>query len=79
MNVFVLKGVISPYDGSYELGAFTTLDKAIEARKEFVTTNGPGAFETYEVYELPLDQLIPNSVLLKPVYEYVPGKTKRRY
>lgn len=75
-NVFILEGIMSPYDGSINLGVFTSLDNAIEARKAFVTENGHGSYESYAVYEFPLDQLYAGSVWATPVYEHLPGKTK---
>ncbi|MNK85690.1 hypothetical protein D3C87_1055770 [compost metagenome] len=76
--MFVLFGVISPYDGSYILGVFDSLDKAIEGRstfrKNYWDTNKSEAYESYEIYAHELNVLGEQH---QPVDVFVPGKTKR--
>lgn len=76
--MFVLFGVISDYDGSYILGVFDSLDKAVEGRSTFRADywakNKSEAYEYYEIYEAELNKL---QEVTQPVDVFVPGKTKR--
>lgn len=76
--MFVLFGVISPYDGSYILGVFDTLEKATEGRSTFRADywakNKCEPYESYETYEHALNVLGEQH---QPVDVFVPGKTKR--
>lgn len=79
---YLLVGVISPYDGSYNLGLFSTLEKAREARSEFrreKIANGYGEpFESYEIYEFEPDVLLAEYPHMKPIEVFTPSKTKVR-
>ncbi len=77
--MFVLFGVISPYDGSYMLGVFETLELAQQGRsdfrKEYWDKNKSEAYEYYEIYgPVVLNEL---KELTTPVDTFIPGKTKR--
>ena len=77
--MFILFGVISPYDGSYVLGIFDSLEKAQEGRstfrRDYWETNKSEPYETYEIY----GPVVVNEIkeLERPCDVFVPGKTKR--
>ncbi len=77
--MFVLFGVISPYDGSYLLGVFESLDLAQQGRSDFRKAywenNKSEPYEYYEIYgPVVLNEL---KELSDPVDTFIPGKTKR--
>ena len=75
--MFVLFGVISPYDGSHLLGVFDTLEKATNGRSTYRKTywdiNKIDPYESYEIYHSELNVLTNQD---RPVDVFVPGKTK---
>jgi hypothetical protein len=73
--MFLLKGVISPYDGSFDLGVFSKLELAIEARKKH-HERSISSYESYEIYEFKVDEPVENETNHQPVDVFVPGKTK---
>lgn len=81
MNKFLLQGVISPYDGAIFIGLFDSLEEAIDARSEFrksyYAKYKSESYESYEIYEFKLGQIIENGISERPVDVFVPGKAKR--
>lgn len=73
--MFLLKGVISPYDGSVDLGLFSKFELAVECRKK-LRKREHSAYESYEIWEFVVDEPVENEFLRKPVDVFVPGKTK---
>jgi len=74
--MFLLKGVIGDYDGSYDLGLFSTLEKAKKGRTDYIAEYGASSFESYPIYEFTLDELNSGAIGKQPVDNFVPARPK---